>query len=1053
MDILKEALDRLKERLKKPQQVKETGQSKPAKRIRKKPSISSSSEDIEPESPPYMDSDNSGEFWREFEDGNMNNTEDVDQTRAAVENKENRSKKVHEVVQEQKHSEPPSDDTEEEFYVSAVKKSSGREKEIALRRKSNEIAWIKKIQIYDTMVDVKLDTGAEEPITNEHIDDDASIQSNDEPYQSSSSEYVPSSYSSSHEGDEDDYANLRKELILANSTLCDEPSTKMLSNLPVSPLELACQLQEVPKSMKSPVFPLQICDKFQIPDNSSDREIETTAYVNRAKKTISGSRVYDKRHACYFCDKLIGTVTRHLELVHFKEIEVAKLLTMDKNSERRKERFLCLLRAGDYYHDCQILAMKKDFQDSSISSSTDKPLATISPEILPIQTIQIDLEQVAHSENYRVIDFEDEEELLSEPEPFGSGGSESEYLPSDESRSSSIVPDTPENMLLSDTECDQASRSLPVDHSEKFFSTDTDNLSSVVTSSINKTKTKELVQINCAKKTSNGKRIRNKDHSCYFCHKLLRNLARHFERAHSNKTEVARILSMPKNSKRRREAFNALTRNGDFYHNCDVLLLKKGELILTRRPTEQEKKFLKYSDYGPCPECLGFMIKRHIWHHLKYSCICIKDKNILSSEKSSRLPAAESTSLLNGIYGHNLTEDFRSNILSKLRNDEITEICRKDDLILRFGAFLYEKYSSTQTELIRQSMRQLGRLTIELAKKNTHVHKLIDALTPEHFDAVVSATKSLCVTTNEIAKRTEFEIPSLALKIGYSIRKCIGIERGLCLRKGDLKRNEILLGFLSILDLEWSVRISSNALATLQSRKLNSVDLLPVTGDLIKFSKFLECMIKETKNDMNKERSFQNWSKLASLTLSRIILFNKRRSGEAARMKIEHYTRKPSWQSQVDQGKAHTFAGKSLEDIELKDLPPIEEDYPDQNDDEADDGETPTDSADVSSRSTTNDGRELTSEPLIGKKKQKSKNNKPKRTKREAALGRVPWSDSEKKVLLKKFKIEIKNEIVPGKDKCTKIKEEHNDVLSRRSWTDIKFFVKNVITRNKINKN
>ncbi|KAK4887403.1 hypothetical protein RN001_003674 [Aquatica leii] len=75
-----EALDRLKERLKKPQQVKETGQSKPAKRIRKKPSISSSSEDIEPESPAYMDSDNSGEFWREFEDGNMNNTEDVDQT-------------------------------------------------------------------------------------------------------------------------------------------------------------------------------------------------------------------------------------------------------------------------------------------------------------------------------------------------------------------------------------------------------------------------------------------------------------------------------------------------------------------------------------------------------------------------------------------------------------------------------------------------------------------------------------------------------------------------------------------------------------------------------------------------------------------------------------------------------------------------------------------------------------------------------------------------------------------------------------------------------------
>ncbi|CAG9760301.1 unnamed protein product [Ceutorhynchus assimilis] len=526
---------------------------------------------------------------------------------------------------------------------------------------------------------------------------------------------------------------------------------------------------------------------------------------------------------------------------------------------------------GEEYRELAI----KNFQDASISSSTDKPMGTISPEIPLTPAINIDSEQVANLQNARVY-FEGKEDLLSEAEPFGSGGSsESEYLPSGVSRDSSIVPDTPDNRILSDTEYDQVSLSLSVDHSVNLtpMETDeeTDNLSSGVTSSINETKTKEQVEIKCAKKTSGGKRIRDKDHSCYFCHKLLRNLARHFERAHSTEMEVARILTMPKNSKRRREAFNALTRNGDFYHICDVLLLQKGELILTRRPSEEERKFLKYSDYGPCPECLGFMIKRHLWHHLKYSCTCMRDKNNLTSEKSSRLPAAESTSLLNGIY---------------------------DDLISRFGAFLYEKYSSTQAELIRQSMRQLGRLTIELAKKNTDVHRLVDALTPEKFDAVVLATKSLCVTSNEIAKRTEFGIPSLALKIGYSIRKCIGIERGLCLRKGDLRRNDTLLGFLSILDLERSIRISSNALATLQSRKLNSVDLLPITGDLIKLSKFLEFMIQETKNDLERDHSFQNWSKLASLTLSRIILFNKRRSGEAARMKIEQYTKRPLWQSQ-----------------------------------------------------------------------------------------------------------------------------------------------------------
>nr|CAH7740573.1 unnamed protein product [Callosobruchus chinensis] len=141
---------------------------------------------------------------------------------------------------------------------------------------------------------------------------------------------------------------------------------------------------------------------------------------------------------------------------------------------------------------------------------------------------------------------------------------------------------------------------------------------------------------------------------------------------------------------------------------------------------------------------------------------------------------------------------------------------------------------------------------------------------------------------SEVAKRTEFGIPPLALKIGHSIRKCIGIERGLSLRKGDLRRNETLLALLSILDLRLPYSLY---------RKLNSVDLIPVTGDLIKPSKFLEFMIQDTKNNMEREKSFYNWSKLASLTLSRIILLNKRRSGEAARMKIEHYTKRSSWKS------------------------------------------------------------------------------------------------------------------------------------------------------------
>ncbi|CAH0561735.1 unnamed protein product [Brassicogethes aeneus] len=257
-----------------------------------------------------------------------------------------------------------------------------------------------------------------------------------------------------------------------------------------------------------------------------------------------------------------------------------------------------------------------------------------------------------------------------------------------------------------------------------------------------------------------GKRIRNKGHSCFFCQKIvINNLARHFELKHNEETEVAKILAKPKKSKERRDAFLALSRNGDFYHNCETLSLKKEELILTRRPTPDEIKFSSYTDYGPCPECLGFMLKRHIWHHLKYSCQSKEetvDENNDLLKSGKKMPIAESNALLNGILGKDVTVEFTNNIINKFKNDSISNVCKDDQTILKFGSFLFEKYDITQSELIRQSMRQLGRLTLQLIEKC-----LGDALKPEKFDAIIKATKQLCVETKEVAKRPEFGVPSL----------------------------------------------------------------------------------------------------------------------------------------------------------------------------------------------------------------------------------------------------------------------------------------------------
>lgn len=92
------------------------------------------------------------------------------------------------------------------------------------------------------------------------------------------------------------------------------------------------------------------------------------------------------------------------------------------------------------------------------------------------------------------------------------------------------------------------------------------------------------------------------------------------ELVHKSEMEVAKAMAYPLTSKERKHQYASLTRAGDFYHNCEVLSSKHGNLILVRRPTEEESRTLRYSDYGPCPECLGFMLKKHLWHHALYKC-------------------------------------------------------------------------------------------------------------------------------------------------------------------------------------------------------------------------------------------------------------------------------------------------------------------------------------------------------------------------------------------------------------------------------------------------
>ncbi|KAJ8956205.1 hypothetical protein NQ317_000500 [Molorchus minor] len=103
-------------------------------------------------------------------------------------------------------------------------------------------------------------------------------------------------------------------------------------------------------------------------------------------------------------------------------------------------------------------------------------------------------------------------------------------------------------------------------------------------------------------------------------------------------------------------------------------------------------------------------------HFKKSYAWCNTDKNTITEESHSRDIIAESNAIISDVHGFGFTKEFCDAITSKFRNDEIGDICRNDILILKFGAMQFEKYGTSQSEMIRQNMRQLARLTVSLRK-------------------------------------------------------------------------------------------------------------------------------------------------------------------------------------------------------------------------------------------------------------------------------------------------------------------------------------------------
>ena len=374
----------------------------------------------------------------------------------------------------------------------------------------------------------------------------------------------------------------------------------------------------------------------------------------------------------------------------------------------------------------------------------------------------------------------------------------------------------------------------------------------------------------------------DKKHCCPYCTKMFPKLARHMEQVHSSEIDVAKALALPKNSEKRKKQWEQLRHKGNFAYNSEVIKHGKGEIIPFRRPTGQDCG----KRYTPCDRCLGFFVKEDLWKHRK-KCPAISNEDVdvdvsgphsYQQAAAALLPACDKA-----------TATFKEKILNTMMSDQVSLVARQDELITKFGLHMFAKHGHLkhQHNYIKQKMRELSRFLITARSENKNVDSLCSCIDPVNFKTVVASVKQLAGFDQS---KGAYEVPSLALKLGHSLKKCAQYLKAEALQSNDSNLKERAEGFYACMEVEWSSNISSQALTSLNEEKFNKPRRLPLAEDIKKLNEYLKSRAAVLSESIKTSPNDKDWRDLTEVTLAQLTLFNRRRGGEMERMTIQSYS-------------------------------------------------------------------------------------------------------------------------------------------------------------------
>jgi len=100
----------------------------------------------------------------------------------------------------------------------------------------------------------------------------------------------------------------------------------------------------------------------------------------------------------------------------------------------------------------------------------------------------------------------------------------------------------------------------------------------------------------------------------------------------------------------------------------------------------------------------------------------------------------------------------------------------------------------------------------------------------------------------------------------------------------------------------------------INARKRSRIQPLPDADDLMNFKKYIANQMSSLSELLSKSPNGHHWSQLAKFTMSRLIVFNKRRRAEVRDMTVHDYVNRPQWHDGLEDD---IFRSLSVEQQEI----------------------------------------------------------------------------------------------------------------------------------------